>query len=175
MLNKERQGGIANAMLAAADDDYKTIYPKGTILNYILSNAPKEVVQQAVQSFNLSSIGYYLKRSIINDYPKYRNRNGDFGVELANDLRPYSADWSFLQNANRDIDKCRRLMKLFGRHHPRYNELALMHDSLVLANNKMCEPITEFLKLYQKRQKDLGKSFRIVKHKESVKLPKLKL
>jgi hypothetical protein len=148
------------------------IYPRCTLLNFVLKNSLPKDVKKAVKAFNVLQLGYNLKQCVINEYPNYRGRDLYFGIELLEDLKPYLVDIEKLSTINKEIDKCRRLMKLFGKYHSQYIELAVKHDELVNISNQLCQPITMFIVDYQKAQKEIGVKIKIRNYKEKIKIPK---
>jgi hypothetical protein len=136
------------------------------LLKFILENAQVHVVQQAVKEFNIPGIGYKMRMSIINEFPEYNGRALQFGIDLSNELEAFKVDMIELSRINTEINAIHYKLSTYGKYHPTYKTLTVEHDILVELNNKLGEPITKFLELYKKAQKEKGKKISVVKKKE---------
>lgn len=136
------------------------------LLKYILENAPAYIVQDAVKKFDVKSIGYSMKQSLINEFPEYRGHSMQFGVDLSNEFDAFKAEQILLMDINTKIQTIQNSLKCYNKYHDRYKSLVAEHDALVVLNNELSKPITEFLKLYKKAQKEKGKAISVRKKKE---------
>ena len=127
-----------------------------SILNFCLEFATTAMVQKAVREFRLVNIAYDLKIYIKSEFTEI-NDDLSFGVAVSDAFEKFKTDQILLINVNRDLDAVRNWLKLMGKYHPNYSEKVLLHDALVETNNRLNEPINEFLKLYKKAQKKRGK------------------
>jgi len=141
------------------------------ILNFILENATVKNVQDGVKQFNVRSIAYTMKSQILLSFPEFRGNDLNFGLKISEIFEPFKTDSILANEINHKIVKLQHKMKMYGKWHNDYKGMVVEHDMLVLLNNKLNEPITEFIKLYKKAQKNKGKKISVVKKKE-LNLPK---
>lgn len=135
------------------------------IAQYIIENATPSQVQEAVNSYSIPSICYKMASSISGEFNIKRNTTS-FGIAVSEAMQEFKTDSILLTEVNHQINQLQNRLKVMSKYHTEYLAKCLEHDALVEINNKLSEPITKFLKLYKKAQKEKGKNIRVVKKSE---------
>lgn len=131
---------------------------KTELLNYVLENVPVHVFNNAIKTFAVQRLYYWLKRELMREYKDlFRGSDLWFSVYMCEVFRPYKVEEILLADMSRSINEAKRLYKLFPKYHPRKDEYATKHDAMVTEFNDMLGPQNELIKLYKKARRKITK------------------
>jgi hypothetical protein len=131
---------------------------KRELREYVLSNVPVRVFNQATKAFSVSTLYRYVKNDLMREYKHVFNGSELwFSVYMVQAFKPYQVDDIYLLDMRFWIEKVYRNYKLMPKFHPRKEQYRTEYNELVVKFNEMLAPQNELIKLYRKIQRRIKK------------------